>query len=170
MKLPIVTLALFTACSPYSVTKVTTPVLPIVGASRVGVATVCVIRSARLTQAVSFVVHDNDTVVGATRGRSHFCYEAQPGNHTIVSSTHDSSDTPARLDAQLEAQRYWLLQDDQNTFGSVTSILSWIDEPNAVQAASGSAYTQLTDVRSGEKLPEPIPYVLAKNNVGSATP
>ena len=149
------------ACSPYAVTKSRTPKMNITGAARVGVATVCIFRSARLAQAVSFVVHDNGVVVGATRGRSHFCYEAEPGNHTIISSTHDAADTPARIDAHLAPMRYWLRQDTSSNIGALTSVLTWVDEAAATAAASGTPYTQLAEVRPGETIPPPIPFAPA---------
>jgi hypothetical protein len=87
------------ACTPYSISGPTTPAMAAFGASRIDVATVCVIRSSPWARAVTFIVHDGATLVGATKGDSYFCYEAEPGTHDIVSDTFDSTDHPGRARA-----------------------------------------------------------------------
>lgn len=149
------------ACSPYSISGATQPALMPFGSARAEVATVCVIRSSAMAQAVTFVVHDNATLVGATRGHSYFCYEAEPGEHDIVSQTFDSTDTPGRTHVVLVAGgRYWLEQ--QHTgLASLTSRLVWIDEATAQQRSQGCVHRSLTEVPGHEQVPPPVPFAHA---------
>ena len=111
---------------------------------------------------MTFVVHDNQTLVGATKGDSYFCYEAEPGAHVIVSDTFDSTDHPGRTIVQIEAgARYWLNQDHANHFGSVTSILAWVDPQRAATLIQGCEYRRLTDVPGHEAVPPPVPFAVA---------
>ena len=156
-------LALFgAACSPYSISGPTTPSLSAFGPARAEVGTVCVIRSSPWARAVTFIVHDNQHLVGATKGDSYFCYEAEPGEHAIVSDTFDPSDHPGRTQIVIApGARYWLLQDHQNNFGSVTSTLEWLDAPRAQQLIEHCDYRVVTEVPGHEQVPPPVPYVPA---------
>jgi hypothetical protein len=150
---------LLVACTPYSLSGPTQPTLAAFGATAGDVGTVCVIRSSLWARAVTFIVHDNQRVVGATRGDSYFCYEAEPGFHTIVSDTFDSVDRPGRTEVLVMAgQRYWLLQDHINNFGSVTSQLAWIDRERAKYLIERCEYRVLTAVPGHEQVPPPVPY------------
>jgi hypothetical protein len=88
-----------------------------------------VVRPSHLAVEVTFVVHDNGQLVGATRAESYFCYEAAPGEHAIVSSTGDplDKDGTAHLSA-VAGQRYWLHQDYDNYLGVIVDKLQWVDE------------------------------------------
>lgn len=159
------------ACSPYSISSATQPRMAAFGAARAEVGTVCVIRSSTFAQAVTFVVHDNSTLVGATKGDSYFCYEAGVGAHAIVSDTFDGADHPGRATVAIEAgQRYWLQQDHENNFGSVTSKLAWVDENTARELISGAEYRVLTDTPGHERVPEAVPFAPAADRVAGATP
>ncbi len=150
------------ACSPYSTSGSTTPAIPAFGPARPDVATICVIRSSPYARAVTFIVHDNQTLVGATKGDSYFCYEAEPGDHVIVSDTFDSVDNPGRTVVSVEAgERYWLMQDHSNNFGSVTSKLAWIDGNAASQLIAGCEYRVVTAVPGHEQVPPPVPFAPA---------
>jgi hypothetical protein len=153
---------LLAACSPYSIGGPTTPAISAFGSARADAGTICVIRSSTWARAVTFVVHDNQTIVGATKGDSYFCYEAEPGAHEIVSQTFDSTDQPGRMHAVIAAgARYWLLQDHENHFGSVTSKLAWIDAVRARELVAGCEYRVLTEVPGHEQVPPPVPYAFA---------
>jgi hypothetical protein len=155
------TLAILAGCTPYSTRGTTVPVAPAFGPSEADVATVCVLRSSAFAQAVTFVVHDNQTLVGATKGTSYFCYEAEPGNHTIVSDTFDSTDHAGSTRVALAAgQRYWLQQDHENNFGSVTSKLVWVTEAEARELVDGAEYRMITEAPAHEPLP-PSPMAFA---------
>lgn len=150
------------ACSPYSISGSTTPPIAPFGPSRADAGTICVVRSDAFARLVTFVVHDNQTLVGATKGQSYFCYEAEPGEHVIVSDTFDSTDVPdtTRIVVQSGA-RYWLRQDHANRFGSVRSILTWMDAGTATAALAGCSYRVVTAVPGHENVPPPVPYVHA---------
>lgn len=150
------------ACSPYSISGSTTPAMPAFGPARVDVGTVCVVRASTWARGVTFIVHDNSTLVGATKGDSYFCYEAEPGEHEIVSDTFDSADHPGRTSIAIaRGQRYWLQQDHENTFGSVTSKLVWIDEATARDLISDADYRVLTETPGHERVPAAVPFAPA---------
>ncbi len=152
---------LVAACSPYSIGGATQPVLTPFGPGRGEVATVCVIRSSMTAQAVTFVVHDNRTVVGATKGHSYFCYEAEPGEHEIVSQTFDSTDTPGQTRAVLVAGgRYWIEQ-QHSGIAALTSRLAWVDEAAARTLAEGCVHRALTEVPGHEHVPPAVPFARA---------
>jgi hypothetical protein len=154
--------ALCAACSPYSISGPTTPSVAAFGPSRPDAGTICVIRSSPWARLVTFVVHDNGKLVGATKGDSYFCYEAAPGEHLIVSDTFDSVDVPdhTRIVVQPGA-RYWLRQDHSNSFGSVTSKLAWMDAATASAVIGGCVYRVVTAAPGHEMLPPPVPFVPA---------
>ena len=150
------------ACSPYSISGGVQAPIAATGTARPDAGTVCVIRSSPWARAVTFVVHDNQTLVGATKGRSYFCYEAEVGPHTIVSDTFDSTDHSGKIQIAIDpGVRYWLLQDHENSFGSVTSKLAWIDEELAADLVKDCAYRVITETPGHEQLPPPVPYALA---------
>jgi hypothetical protein len=155
------------ACSPYSLTEAKTPPVEAFGpVPRTDVATVCVIRPSHWAIAVTFVVHDNDQLVGATRAESYFCYLAAPGHHDLVSATGDAIDGGAgheSLTAQ-PGRRYWLHQDFDNVFGIVTDKLEWIDEARAREmwVECDCEYKRITGAPGGEPLPAALPLVSAR--------
>jgi len=157
--LAFVTLA---ACSPYSISGPTAPAISAFGPARAEVGTICVIRSSPWARAVTFIVHDNQTLVGATKGDSYFCYEAEPGEHVIVSDTFDSVDHPGRIYAVIAPGiRYWLRQDHENHLGSVTSKLGWLDPMTANRLIAGCDYRVVSAVPGHEQVPPPVPFAPA---------
>jgi len=163
--LAIVTLLTATGCSAYSLASPKVPPIPAFGpVARTDVATVCVVRPSHFALLVTFVVRDNDQLVGATRGESYFCYFAQPGRHEIVSSTGDSADEEGGVGLVAQAgRRYWLHQDYDNNLGSVTSRLLVIDESRARDFVEddGCEYRTLTGVPREENAPPPGPTPVA---------
>lgn len=94
-----------------------------------GMATVCVIRSSRIAMAVTFTVHDNDVLVGATRGPTYFCYRAQPGHHRIRVTSEDGEQ---RFDVIFAARAaYYLDQGLDFNLGFVVPQGRWVDEGSA---------------------------------------
>jgi hypothetical protein len=154
-----VALALILAgCSPYSLGGSTTAPISAFGPARADVGTICVIRSSTLAQAVTFIVHDNQQLVGGTRGHSYFCYEAEAGPHDIVSDTFDSTDSPGRTRVMIQpGGRYWLQQDHAG-LGSITSILTWVDPQRAANLIADCDYKQITAVPGHETIPPPVPF------------
>ena len=177
MRTPLVTVAALAAsvaaaaCSPYSL-EPRTPTVAAFGPTKPDVATICVVRPAHSALAVTFAVHDNEQIVGATRGESYFCYEAEPGEHAIVSDTGDSIDSEGRAHIRVEAGlRYYLHQDFDNTLGSITSKLQWVTEPRAKELIAECDYKVIVGVPGRERLPGPVPRARARTTgVASAKP
>jgi len=115
-----------------------------------GMATICVIRSAQLALAVTFTVHDNKLLVGATRGPTYFCYRAQPGRHQIAIA---SDDGVQQFDVRLEPRgRYYLDQRLRSEFGFVTPQASWVDEATAALLIRRSEHRVLQGAPASEHL------------------
>lgn len=95
-----------------------------------GAAEVCVVRPDAFAAHVSMSIHDNGRLVGATRGKTFFCYLARTGEHQITSSDDDTG--PLLLRAQTGA-RYFLHQDATELGGAVHAHLDWIDEAEALE-------------------------------------
>jgi hypothetical protein len=152
---------LLAACSEYTLGEPETPPVHLFAApARTDVATVCVIRPSHMLLGVTFVVRDDDQLVGATRGESWFCYEADPGEHRIVSSTEDPIDSYGEAHLTAEAgRRYWLYQNYDNFFGAVTSRLEWVAESRAHELMDGvtADYKVIVGVPGNQKLPATIP-------------
>ncbi len=115
-----------------------------------GMATVCVIRSAQLALAVTFTVHDNKLLVGATRGPTYFCYRAQPGRHQIAITSDDGE---LRFDVLLEARgRYYLDQRLRSEFGFVVPQGGWVDEATAAELLRRSEHRILQGAPASEQM------------------
>ena len=156
-------------CSPYSIGGPRPSAVPLSGPARAEVATVCVIRSAVTAGGVTFVVHDNQQLVGATRGQSYFCYEAEPGMHELVSQTFDSTDTPGSLRLEVAAgTRYYVAQEHEG-LASLTSVLVTIDPAVALERCGSCAHRALTDVPGHEQVPPPVPFAPAADLAATAT-
>jgi hypothetical protein len=148
-------------CSPYSLEAAKVPPVAAFGpAPRTDVATVCVIRPSHLAVAITFVVRDNEQLVGATRGESYFCYFAVPGPHDIV-----SVDKTGRATLAAEAgQRYWLHQDYDNIFGVIVDKLEWVTEQRARALYDEGVcdYKTIAGVPGDERLPGPVPLATVR--------
>lgn len=115
-----------------------------------GMATVCVIRSAQLALAVTFTVHDNKLLVGATRGPTYFCYRAQPGRHQIGIASDDGE---LHFDVLLEPRgRYYLDQRLRSEFGFVVPQGGWVDEVTAAQLLRRSEHRVLQGAPASEQM------------------
>lgn len=146
-------LLVLAACSPYQLGPppadpfaVTRPFTGYIDA----MATVCVVRTARLAMAVTFLVHDNDLLVGATRGPTWFCWRAEPGRHRIVVTSEDGGQ---RFDVDLsERGRYYLDQGLEYRLGFVTPRGRWVDEAAAAALFRSSQHRILQGVPARETL------------------
>ena len=153
------------ACSSYSLAQPKAPPIAAFGpVARTDVATVCVIRPSHFAVGVTFVVHDNRQLVGATRGESYFCYLAEPGRHNIVSTTGDSTDEDGEAALAAEAgRRYFLHQDYDNVFGVIVDKLQWVDDARARDLLDQGKcdYETISGVPGDEALPPPVPLARA---------
>ena len=146
-------------CSTYSLMEPNEAPIAAFGPSSTPAATVCVIRPSHWGLAVTFVVHDDSTLVGATKGESYFCYLAEPGPHRVVSSRADSNEDFGQVTFHAEAgKRYWLHQGYDSFFGTV---LDWVDETRAHPMVEACSYKELVDAPSEEALPTGVPYAHA---------
>ena len=123
------------------------------------------LRPHNLAMAVTFVVHDNDRLVGATRGPTYFCYYAEPGPHYITTDSGDEV-TEARLTAEPD-RRYYLHQQVDNVFGYVRGRLEWVDESTGLDMLDRCGYRVLVAVPGDEALPPTAPLVPAAAPKGS---
>ncbi|MBK9752821.1 MAG: hypothetical protein IPO88_04800 [Nannocystis sp.] len=141
------------ACSPYRLA--TPPPDPLAvtqpfTAYLDGMASVCMIRTARIAMAVTFVVRDNDMLVGATRGPSYFCYRAEPGRHRIAIASDDGEQ---RFDVTLELRgRYYLDLGLLYRLGFVVPQGRWIDEADATALVQRSEHQVLQGAPAREAL------------------
>jgi hypothetical protein len=152
-------LAFVLGCSTYTFIEPKTPPIEAFGPPSVHAATVCVLRPSHWGLNVTFVVHDDAQLVGATRGESYFCYYAAPGPHRIVSTRSDVLDdaATATLHARV-GQRYWLHQRYDSFFGNQ---LEWLDEERARQMIEGCDYKELVEAPGDETPPEDVPFARA---------
>lgn len=141
------------ACSPYTLGDppadpdlVTRPFIPYLDS----MASVCLIRTTPIAAAVVFVVHDNDVLVGATRGASWFCYRAEPGRHRILIASVDGSQ---RFDVELEERgRYYFDQGLQFDLGDVIPHGRWIEEAEARALVTRSEHRVLQGAPAKETM------------------
>lgn len=167
-KLALAIAAAACSCSPYSISGATTPTMMAFGPSRAQeVGTVCVIRWSTWARAVTFVVHDNQTLVGATKGNSYFCYEAAPGEHNRERHVRLGRSSGAHVDLDRRGDAVLAVAGIANSFGSVTSRLVWIDQGTARELATGAEYRVLTDTPGHEQVPAGVPFAPAADQVAA---
>lgn len=147
-----------TACTSYKLAEPAAPIQPWASAPG-GLATICVVRTSVLALAVAFPTRDNGMLVGATRGPSHFCYYAEPGEHDITVES-DSTET-AHIVAAPEG-RYFLKLEVDNIAGWVRGRPVWVTADVAREDFESSVYKVLVGVPGSEKLPGEVPIAPAK--------
>ncbi|AKT40336.1 hypothetical protein [Chondromyces crocatus] len=149
---------LTTGCSSWRLSEpAQAPIAPM-AAPPEGMAKICVVRADEAAHEVTFPVHDNGVLVGATRGPGHFCYLAEPGHHVVESAADEVA--TATIDAA-PGGRYTLLQEVEDRLGHVTCRASWVGEKEAREHVTATPYAQLVGVPSEEKLPEAVPRAAA---------
>jgi hypothetical protein len=79
------------------------------------VGRVCVARTSELARAVAFPTWDNGTLVGATKGPTHFCYLAGPGPHRLTMKADNDADASVVVEG---GHDYVLLQEVDYVFGA----------------------------------------------------
>jgi len=159
------------ACSPYQIgpppadpLAVTRPFTPYLD----GMASICVIRTSRLAMAVTFVVHDNDLLVGATRGPTWFCWRAEPGHHRIAVTAEDGG---RRFEIDLVARgRYYLEQGLDYRLGFVTPRGRWVDEIAALALFQQSQHRILQGAPAGESVLIGTDVAAAATSLEAAAP
>jgi hypothetical protein len=127
-------------------------------------AKICVVRTSVLAQAVTFPTHDNGVLVGATRGPTHFCYLAEPGEHEIAIEADELE--KAKLTAEA-GKSYFLKQEVDYILGYVKCRGVWLAESEAKDLFENSAYEVLVGVPGSESLPPNPPYAPARKLASS---
>lgn len=160
--LPFVGLALVASllaagCSSYAVREpAQAPTNPFVAEQ--SLAKVCVIKTTNMAHAITFVSWDNGTLVGATKGPTHFCYYAEPGEHDLLVDAHGVS----RAHFTAEAGKSYFIHEKVRFFGSPLAELVWVSPAEAEKLFPSSSYAVLAAVPKDEKLPDGIPVARAK--------
>ncbi len=121
-------------------------------------------RTSVLASAVTFPTRDNGVLVGATRGPTHFCYLAEPGEHEISIE----ADEVERAKLTVEAGKsYFLKQEVDNIFGYVKCRAVWLAETEAKDLFDASTYEVLVGVPGSETLPPNPPHAPSKPGIPS---
>lgn len=155
--LPLAAATLLAGCSSYGLHEpANAPTDPFV-AER-DLAKVCVIKTTHLGGAITFVTWDNGTLVGATRGPTHFCYFAEPGEHDLFVDAKGV----VRLHYRAEAGKSYFVHEKVRIFGSPMADLHWVSAGEAEKLFPSSTYAELAQVPKEETLPRGVPIARAK--------
>ncbi len=150
---------LLVACSSWRTAPPTTPVVDPTTALGPDAARICVVRTSHLAQAVAFPTWDNGTLVGATKGPTHFCWLAAPGKHEL----RIEADHVATASVSVEAGRDYVLEQKlRYVFGVVDVDPAWVSQDRARELFADSDYEVLSSVPSDQKLPDPTAVVPAR--------
>ena len=141
-----------TGCSHYKLREVDAPMNPF-GDAHNGLAKVCILKTTNVALAVTFVAWDNGTLVGATRGPTHFCYWSEPGEHDIFVDANGTSHTHYRA----EAGHSYFLHEKVRFFGAPLAELEWVDAAHAEKLFPSSSYAALVGVPTTETLANGVP-------------
>lgn len=147
LALPILVLA----CSSYATAPPVSPVPAADAPPPPDLARVCVVRTSHLAAAVAFPTRDNGVLVGATKGPTHFCYFAAPGEHVLTMSADDEATATLGAEAGRE---YFLEQRVDFFFGVVHVRPVWVAPEAARALLDASDYEVLVRVPGREKLPD----------------
>jgi hypothetical protein len=151
---------LVAACSGYRLARPTALPIDGRGGPPPGLAQVCVVRPHWIAAAVTLPVHDNGTLVGATRGPSYFCYFAEPGVHVIASEDAESGDLVGAQTVSVElaeGARYFLHQ-RVHPFGHR---IEWVDPLMGEQMMDRAGYRVIARAPDGEQAPAQPPIAPA---------
>jgi hypothetical protein len=143
-------------CSAYRVAQPKQAVLHPFAPIPKDFARVCAIRTELYAAQLAFPTYDNGTLVGVTKGATFFCYEAEPGAHTI----RVDSDPPFATELQAEAGKSYYLWERVPVELVPRCIASWVTEERAKDLVEASSYAT-TSVAHGEAPPAPVPYAKA---------
>jgi hypothetical protein len=152
-------------CTSWHLAEPTGPQVAPFGPAAPAVATVCVVRTSILAQAVVFPTHDNGVLVGATRGPTYFCYLAEPGAHTIDIEADEDAQATLMVAA---GGRYFLHEEVDNILGYVKCRAVWVTEEAARALVADSDYQVLSGVPGEERLPAVPPYAPAAGHARHA--
>lgn len=147
------------ACSSWTTAPPKAAVVDRSGALPAEVGRVCVARTSDLARAVAFPTWDNGTLVGATKGPTHFCYLAAPGPHRLTMKGDNDADASVVVES---GHDYVLLQEVDYVFGIVNVRPTWVGPERAESVLAKSDYEVLDGVPGDQKLPDPVAIVPAR--------
>jgi hypothetical protein len=107
---------------------------------------VCVLRPTPTEGSTVHAVRDNGALVGGTRGASHFCYLAEPGEHTIRIDPAE----PINLTAKA-GRLFYLHEEVTEVMGTVVSKLAWMEEAEAKSLITSTKYVVVVSAPNGEQ-------------------
>lgn len=143
--------ATLVACSSYGIAPPKQPVLhPFHDIAKEDFARVCVIRTnGYYARAVTFVTHDNGVLVGATKGGTYFCYQAEPGRHVMRLEADGESEV---IFTAAKGESYYLREEAPWHLWKLTPKGVWLDEQEAREEIVDSTYEILVEAPSKENL------------------
>lgn len=149
MRATLVALSFAAGCSGYMLVKPDAPPLDPRVSPPPGWAQVCIVRPHWISSAVTLAVRDNDTLVGATRGPSYFCYLAEPGVHHLVSTQADPGalHKPQTLTFAAVPNGTYVLEQRIGALG--IHDLAWVAPERVEDAVSRCGYRLLTEAPDG---------------------
>ena len=151
-------LALTTAaCSAYRIAEPQAEVLHPFAPIPEDFARVCMIRTSRLAQAVTFATLDNGMLVGATKGPTFFCYKAEPGEHTL----RIEADEPTTVKLSAVGGRSYYLHEKVPFAFIMRCNASFVSEQKARELVDDSTYEVITKTPASEHPPDAVPFARA---------
>jgi len=110
-------------------------------------AKLCVVRKSSADGTSIHLVRDNGALVGATRGGSHFCYLAEPGEHRVAIEGADA------VSMAVDGGRiYYLHEDLAEVMGTVVAKPTWVENVEAKALIAETRYAVLAKAPADEPL------------------
>jgi hypothetical protein len=145
------------ACSSYRIAEPRSEVLHPFAPIPSDFARVCMIRTSRMAQAVTFLSLDNGAVVGATKGPTFFCYKAEPGEHLL----RIEADDPTTLKLHAEGGKSYYLHEKVPFALMLRCDAEWVTEAAAHALVEDSTYEVIVETPSKDQAPVAIPFAKA---------
>jgi len=146
-----------TACGGYGVKRADNPPLQAFAAPPEGASLICMFRGHGPGVSVITPVADNRRLVGATKGASYFCYDAEPGEHVL-----EVDDAAATLQARA-GERYYYYHEYLRGVDKLVRVT----DGTAAALTRLSDYTELEDVPQGIAVPSAVALAPARTPLGA---
>lgn len=160
--------ALAFGCSSYAIAPPKQAVLhPFQSIANEEFARVCIVRNnGYYARAVTFVTHDNGVLVGATKGGTYYCYQAEPGRHVLLLEADGESQVTF---VAVAGKSYYLKEVAPWHLWKLTPRGVWMDEQEAKEEIEDSTYEIVVEAPSKENLPA-RPVVVKAAGAGAPSP
>lgn len=138
-------------CSSYAIAPPKQAVLhPFLSIEKEEFARVCVIRNnGYYARAVTFVTHDNGVLVGATKGGTYYCYQAEPGRHVLALEADGTSEVSF---VALAGTSYYLKEEAPWHLWHLTPRGAWLTAQQAREEIEDSTYEVVVEAPSKDDL------------------